>query len=48
MIAYKNDRAGLFYGLGYVVEMPFAEYWFATRVEVERFADAMGLPVRWV
>lgn len=41
MYAYKN-------GTGYIVEGFDFRYWFATKVEVERFANAMYLPVNWL
>lgn len=47
LVAYKNNRPDFYYGVGYVVELPFNEFWFATKVEVERFAAAMHMPITW-
>lgn len=43
MYAYKDKDSN-----GYIVEGFDFKHWFATAVEVERFANAMHLPINWL
>lgn len=42
MYAYRDND-----NYGYIADGFDFRYWFATRVEVERFASAMHLPINW-